>query len=211
MMTKNALFSLLLLAFALVAKPNPAHAFYVGLLGLEDTSNISASGFNVGQKSGYGGGLVFGGHPLFPLESEIGVLYFNRAWSDTTSGANVETASVYQFPLTFHYFVLPHLAFGAGGYYSMASGAISQTGATPNSNLAYNTYGISDTDYGFTLDAQLRFHIHERGFLRLEYRYTQSLENSAVAASKKFTNSDTQFIVGFIFIFGGSHGEVINK
>jgi len=201
----------LLFSLIILLLPSLTWAAYISAVGMQDQSNPEATGFTTGSKSGTGGGLILGGHPLFPLEVELGALYFTRSWEDNTNNkANIETTQVLQVPLTFHLFIIPHLAIGVGGYYSWGQGSIAQTGQVPNSNLSYTNYGIKSEDYGAVGDVQLRFHLYHTFFLRLEYRYTQSLGNLALTPGNNFTYRDSQFLAGFTMIFGGHSPKVSN-
>jgi len=183
-----------------------AHAGALSLVGMEDVSQNNATGFDVGSKSGTGGGLLLSGHVAERLALETGVLYYNHSWSDSTSGSNVLSGNVLQVPLVFQLRIFRWFYIGAGGYYTSNSGNLTETGSNPNNNLAYSSYGIKSYDYGWVGDAGLQFHILGNMFLRLEARYTSGGTNLATNSADTFYTRDWQYLAGFTFTFGSGGG-----
>jgi hypothetical protein len=178
-----------------------ASAASLSLVGLDDVSSTSSTGFNTGSDSGLGAGVLLGMHIGGRFSFNTGFLYYTREWSDTTSGSNTLKATVYTIPFLFDWH-LRIIHFGVGGYYSSYTGSLSESGATNNSSLSYSSYGISQSDVGFLGDVGL--HIPLGGAsLRLDALFYSGNTNLATNSNNKFEVRDIVYMAGFSFPIAG--------
>jgi hypothetical protein len=182
----------------------PAHAYAAGaisIVGVSDTSSISATGKTVGSQTAFGGGLLIGLPLAMRLSIETGALYFNRNWTDTTTGSNTLSSQVLEVPvlLKFH---LRFLSIGAGGYYSSNIGSLNETGTVNNSSLGFGQYGINPYDYGLIGDVGVHIPLGRGFLLRVDGQYLYGLVNIATAPANTVQYRDFQVLAGFTFIFG---------
>ncbi len=213
MITVKALLHTFSIFIGLMSLSTIARAAAISIVGLQDTSHISATGFTVDSKSGAGGGILLNGHFGNSFGIETGALAFERSWTDSTSASGTSTLSgtVIEIPLTIEYRFWRHFSIGVGGYYSSCPGTLKETGATTNNALNYSAYGIKNSDYGGVADFSLQMHLYSATFFRAEYRYTVGGPNLTSTSGDTFKNRDSQILVGLTFAIGKGGGSTYDK
>jgi hypothetical protein len=131
----------------------------------------------------YGFGGIFG-FKMFPkMFANFGMLYMPRGYLQTllaTGEDSQVTFNTVQLPITFHYYLLPVLAVGLGGYYSHALGSAQIQSLSGSGEVSTESYGpgkLSADDYGVVVS--LSFNVRMTSFMSfvIDGRYLYGLQN----------------------------------
>jgi len=190
----------LLIVFAVVLMASSAGAAELSLVGAGTFSNqaLSAGGDSLSAKFGAGGGALLDAF-FTPMTSlEIGGLYVNKKFDDTTS----------QFALSYNYLQVPVLfrvwftrmfSVGAGGFWEHGMGTPT---ATPDAGgTALNTGFARANDAGLEGSVGFRFRLGPGVKLLVDGRYLRGLTNLAGGGATEYW-SDIQALAGLSFSFG---------
>jgi len=196
---KNSIVPLILFCSFLI--PFRVHGAVVSLVGDADFSNNTGNSKTVGPQTGYGGGVLIGFPLAMRLGLETGLLYFNRNWSDTTSGTNSISSQVFEVPVILKIHLFRFFSIGAGGYYASNSGNLSESGSTNNSSLTYSAYGINPYDYGLLGNVSIHVPLTPGVLFRVDGNYQSGLVNVSSNTNNNFQYRDMSVLAGFTFYF----------
>ncbi len=150
----------------------------------------------------YGFGALFG-FSMFPnVFAQFGVLYLPRGFdqSSTSLPAQQEvTFNTIHLPFTIHYYLMPVLAVGLGGYFSHGIGSISSypLGAPASANLsAYGPNSYSADDFGLTVSLSFNLNLLPSVSLIVDGRYLYGLQNISQISSMSVYLRDFQVLAG---------------
>ncbi len=173
------------------------------IMGVDDVSKTSASGFTIDSKSGLGGAILASILLAGPIGFTAGGLYYVRTWTDSTSGVNTISTQTTTIP----YLVtvqMPLLHLGVGGYSSTFNSPFSESGAVNSNNLTAASYGIGTSDAGFAGLAGLEIPLGSAAALRLDALFLSGGKNLSSNLNNKFEVHDTIYMVGFTIGVAGT-------
>lgn len=203
----RALFPFLIL-LSLAGAPLPALAARIALVGGVNISEPTEPGMSHQAANGWGGGVLMEFRFVPLLGMEFGALHLPRKHSFSTASPRSTTvtraAKTYEFPLLLRLHMSRSFSFGIGGYYSTATGQISEE-TVSDSGASYRTLTYAEAkqsraDFGLASSLCLYFWVGPLLHWVVDARYTMGLKNNHTdGGSKRF--NDVQLLTGLQFGF----------
>ncbi|MGK5086364.1 outer membrane beta-barrel protein [Bdellovibrionota bacterium FG-2] len=203
-----------IMAILSITAAQPAHALELGVVGgLNHTNSTpTPATFTFGAGNSYALGAFFDYGLATGIGMEIGAFLANRKLTASTTltiNGVSQTFSgdmsynTYQFPLLLRFTALPFLSFGAGGYYAMGTGNVTETvGGVPLPVPAtFAEVGLKTSDYGLEGNARFRLPILPLFGLIVDARYLYGLADTSASPDVKLNTRDFQALAGIQFGF----------
>ena len=168
-----------------------AQAFSLAVVGIDSitsqrvsSSSFSVSGVSVTSASQADSGLGFGalaGISVAPfIEFETGGLYVSRKYKSVLTTLGTPTTNSYsqhalEIPLLLRVNLIPFVSVGAGAYYAIGMGDVSDNNGTKTTTGSYSSFGLKSNDLGLQVSAAVHFPIMIATSLILDARYSYGL------------------------------------